>query len=305
MRRNKHTFYEVLLKRHTSQPAIEREEWLAVVNKDADLVEGTGDQSKISAQQEKIWRLSSHPEGTPIYFDKGTVFIREDDSVTIEKLVDLAKVLQASVVGEDGTIFFDMASEGIHTATSPGGSEFERRFTPALKRVILDDERIRRRQAAIGFLCSLVLPIYTAWVYSTGQNPGIFYFWTFLSLILTALTAAALWRPKYVLEFRDGGDCVAYLANTKSTDDDRVTKRFSRSELDPIELIWFALEYPAKRITEYQVRSARNPWLVFWAGRKKEKGQAILKELGAKLRVSVTDMSAASAATNVPKKYQV
>ena len=297
-----HTFYEVSLRRPDRANPLSKQDWLEIVQEDEDIVCGNTEDHPRAIPDCELWVLKSHPEGTPIYFEDGAIFIREDDSTTIEKLVALAERLDAEVVGEDGTVYFDIG------ASTPGSknqkkSPVDNRFSPKAKIVILDEERIRRRQAGLGLIFSLAFPLYTAWIWHSGENPGSLYLWALGSIALGVLCAMVFFKAKYYLEFFPDAESNAYVPNTKNTDDACLCKKISRGQLDPLEVVWFALEYPSKKITEFHVRSQKNPWLVFWAGSNKEKAKSMLFKIGQSLAVNTVDKSSGDAASNIPKKY--
>ena len=313
----KPTIYEVAITRNTSTEnplridgGIAEQEWLEVVAADDDLVLNSVPQDLKEFQLEQSWKLRSFPEGTAIYFAGGSVFIREDDSTTIEKLVEIAAQLGANVVGEDGTLFFDngatKVSEPLGQELLAGeGSSIGAGLSPLKKKFLLEEERMRRRLACIGLFLSVPYPLFVASIVASGDNPGPGYLWAALSLGFGGLCLRAMIKPKFYLTFIGGDQIRAFLPNSKNTADGIVERSFQRSEVGPLELIWFPLEYPSKTIREYHVRSQPTPWLVFLASGSKEKCQKCLQRLAVATQLATVDKSTDDAATNIPKNYQL
>ncbi len=278
---------------------IERDEWLAAVEKDSDLFATDRDEIHGKEVRGELWKMHSHPKGTPIFFEDGLVFIREDDSATIEKLVALAESLGAKVLGENDEEFFDSGPDA-EAEDSPAAGAGHLRKT----KVLLDDEYVRRRQALLGLLIGMLFPIYIAFLLLRGENPAELYLLLLPGMGIIFLAGRALIQPKYYL-LLEGDSIRVRLANTKSTSEDVTEKSLARRDIDPLELVWFPLEYPKKTIKEFHVRSSKNTWLVFHAGYNQEKAQEKLRQISRSLSLNAEDLSTSQATKDVPKKYQL
>jgi hypothetical protein len=77
-------------------PAITLKEWKAYVKSDDD-VQPDAD----NGPTDFLW--TGHPKGPkPLWWDRGEVYTKNPDKITISKLVAIAKQLKARVVGDDG-----------------------------------------------------------------------------------------------------------------------------------------------------------------------------------------------------------
>ena len=104
--------YGVHIKRHGS--SIPQEEWLAVLGRDPEMRhEGkfertnpqTGEAIRISAPGLAAWL--SHPAGKPVLFDlsRGRVSVANPDEPTLAKMISIARLLEARVVGDEGETY--------------------------------------------------------------------------------------------------------------------------------------------------------------------------------------------------------
>jgi len=232
----RHTYYEVSLQRQGSPPRpISRDEWLEAVSTDGDLTteELTGADRKALSGVE-AWKVKSHPEGTPIYFDGSRAFIREDDARTIEKLVALAERLEATVEGEDGTVFFDVGGATPNESDKASEELAGRVARSRQVRLPLHDERIRKRQAGVVLVLGLLAPLYAGWMVMRGTNPGKLYLWSLASLALSAWAGVRMSLLRYFLEWNGGRTVTVHLRDTRSTEDRIAAKKFAHSQLNPL-----------------------------------------------------------------------
>lgn len=263
--------------------------WRTLADSDGDLEPGDEPDS---------WRLRSLPDGPPIRWSDGRLSILEDDATTIAKLVEIAGKLDAIVLGEDGTEYFDTGLAD--AASGPAASR-----AGVTTRIRLDEEHVRRRQAGLALVVGLGLATAVGLAIALGRHPGPWVLAGFAGLVVAGLAIRALTVPKFVLEARTDGTLVARIPNTRSSSADVAEKRVPRGELDPVELVWHALEYPAKTVREYHVRCARHPWLVFLATTKPAEARTTLAEVGGRLGVSTEDRADDGPTREVPARYKL
>ena len=266
-------------------------EWRALADSDADLVPG---------DEEDTWHVRSSPEGPAVRWEDGHLILREDDEATIRKLVELSRRLGAIVVGEDGTEYFDTGLEDADAAP-----EASARPTGPPLRVPLDDELVRRRQAGLALIVGLGLPTVVGVLIALGRTPGPWVLAGLAGIAIAGMAVRALLIPRYVLEGGDGSTFVARIPETRSTSSDIAEKRIPRTELEPLELVWHALEYPAKTVREYHVRSARHSWLVFLSTTKPDEARTALSRVGRSLGVATEDRADGEPTKDVPARYRL
>ena len=91
----------------TQQHPIPEADWLAVSSKDASLRVSTEDfldRRLPNGHIERIhpWRWTAHPDEPPLWFIDGALSATSPDNSTVSKLVQLARELNARVIGEEG-----------------------------------------------------------------------------------------------------------------------------------------------------------------------------------------------------------
>lgn len=175
------------------------------------------------------------------------------------------------------------------------------------KKIITDDEMVRRRQCMLLMMLGVAFPVY--WLISSLLTnrfnidiidivllllslslllPGIFYFF----------------RTRYFVEKNPADDNWIYVSPSRDNSSNSVDRHtVPNSVLQQLELIWFPLKYPAKTVIEFQVRSAKQPKLVFLTTTSEAKAKKVMNQLAKKLTANTTDQTWDGPAKNVPKHY--
>lgn len=78
---------------------ISLEEWCAYARKDADLTPDLENPSP------KNWCIASHPQAWRLWWSRGEVNTKSPDAAAIAKMVSIANVLKARVLGDDNEIY--------------------------------------------------------------------------------------------------------------------------------------------------------------------------------------------------------
>lgn len=91
---------------NTLESPISEEDWLKVAKADPSLRLSTDDyfdRSAADGRTERFhpWLWIEHPEQPPLWFVDGAVTTKNPDDATISKLVQLARALNARVIGEE------------------------------------------------------------------------------------------------------------------------------------------------------------------------------------------------------------
>ena len=77
-------------------PEITLKEWRAYLKSDAQI-------ERDAANGPTDFLFTAHPEEPkPLWWDRGEIYTKNPDEVTIRKLVQISKNLKARVVGDDG-----------------------------------------------------------------------------------------------------------------------------------------------------------------------------------------------------------
>jgi len=91
----------------TREKPISESEWLAAASADPtlslsneDYYERRGPDKTTERFHPWIW--SAHPDTPPLWFIDGAINVKNPDPATISKLVELARILKARVIGEEG-----------------------------------------------------------------------------------------------------------------------------------------------------------------------------------------------------------
>jgi len=98
---------------------IQEAEWLEVANKCAELKISMNDCYSRKGDDGQIenyhpWLITSLPDNPPLWFIDGAINTTNPDIKTIKFMVNLAKRLDAKVIGEDGETY-DESGEAFHT----------------------------------------------------------------------------------------------------------------------------------------------------------------------------------------------
>ena len=280
---------------------IEEHEWLACVEAEPDLaVRAEPDETLPGRADERQWMFKAYPEGTPIFYGDGTVYIVQDDPTTVEKMAALATRLQARIITEAGEVLAE--PDGATELDAPASEA-----APGSVRVRTEEERLRRRQSLLALVLCMVLPGW--WLYATlgGQMPPPAATLAALGFLAVAIWAAvSFFRSRYFLGWdAEAGHYVVARASTKSTDDRLTTMALDRTALNALELVWFPLEYPDKTFISFHVRASDHPWLVLLESKNEQQAKTMLVTLANQLGLAHTDRTDQAPATDVPKRYQL
>ena len=99
-------FYE------TREAPIQESEWLAVVEADSTLLQSFSDwliRIGPDGYEERVhpWLYVEHPDQPTLWYLDGAISTKNPDEKLISKLVELARALDARVIGEEGEVYTD------------------------------------------------------------------------------------------------------------------------------------------------------------------------------------------------------
>lgn len=86
---------------------IPEKEWMIVVQSDPSLQISKEDYFDRTTKEGNIERLrpvcwKQHPDSVPFWYMDGAIEVKSPDDSTIQKMIEIAKKLNARVIGEDG-----------------------------------------------------------------------------------------------------------------------------------------------------------------------------------------------------------
>lgn len=277
---------------------IEKDQWLSYVESDEDLNRLPGKDKQDAAGVIEAWGLQSHPGGTPLYYDQGVIRIDRDDSVTIKKMVEIAAQLNAYVIAEDGQVFSMDKTKPVTTSAQGLRSSARK------SKVILEDERIRRKQCLVGVASSLIFPALVAYWWMTEFIGPIHIIGAIASMIAGGWFLHLWFRPKYFIE-KDANRnrWLLHYQNTSTTEDRVVIGELDARALPGLELVWFFLDYPAGATVMFHVRGVNQPWLVLQETQREGKAKALLQLSAKTLVLNSHDRTNDQPATDIPKRY--
>lgn len=174
-------------------------------------------------------------------------------------------------------------------------------------RIITDDEIVRRRQCMLLVMLGVVFPVY--WLISSlfADRLNFEIIDSVLLLISFALFSLGVFyycRTRYFVEKNPADDNWFHICPSRDKSTNTVDRHsVPNSVLQQLELIWFPLKYPAKTVIEFQVRSAKQPELVFFTTTSEAKAKKTMNRLAKCLTSNTTDQTWGGPAKNVPKHY--
>lgn len=272
----------------TDQYPITRREWLDYVAEDDDLVAMDGPQER--------WKLVSHPEGEPLYFSNGAISIRRDDSVTIERLLEIAAELDAYVVNENGEHFEELPGE------KDDDSERPRTVAAGTVRIDTEEERLRKRQCVAVIVIGMVVLAAMVWARVKGEAGSLHLQAGLVAFALSAWALVRYFKSVFVLE-KSAQGVVVYRRNAKSTKNAVSRVELEDAALSGLELVWFPLKYPGQTLIQFHVRGVGHPWLVLYASGNEKRAREMMGRLASQLRLSSEDRTHERPAGDVPKSY--
>ncbi len=175
------------------------------------------------------------------------------------------------------------------------------------KKVITDDEMIRRRQCILLVAFGVVFPAYRLISCILSDQ---FYFDIadgLLSLISFAMIALGLfyyYRTRYFVEKNTTGNEWIYVCPSRDNSAKDIERRqIPHSAMQHLEMIWFPLHYPEKTVIKFQVRTSQQTELVFLTTTSEAKAKKTMNKLAKSLTANTEDQTWNGPVKNVPKHY--
>lgn len=178
---------------------------------------------------------------------------------------------------------------------------------PNSKRIITNDEIVRRRQCMLLVLLGTVFPVY--WLISSVLTDRFNFeiIDSVLLIISFALFSLGLFyycKTRYFVEKNPADDNWLHICPSRDKSANTVDRHsVPNSAIQQLELIWFPLKYPAKTVIGFQVRSTKQPELVFITTNSEAKAKNAMNLLARNLTANTTDQTWDGPAKNVPKHY--
>lgn len=272
----------------TEEHPIDRQEWLDYVAGDDDLVAMEG--------PEERWKLLSHPEGEPLYYENGAISIRKDDSVTIERMLGIAEELDACVINENGELFEELPGE------TEGASAPSRTVAAGTVRIDTEEERLRKRQCVAVLVIGMAVLAAVVGFRVKGEAGSLHFQAGLVALAVWVWALVRYFKTVFVLE-KSATGVVVYRRSTKSTKNAVHRLELEDGALSELELVWFPLKYPGHTLIQFHVRGVDHPWLVLYASGKETRARDMLNRLASQLRLSTRDRTNERPARDVPRSY--
>ncbi len=268
--------------------SISKQEWDAFVGQHPDL----------EADKEGKYRLKSYPEGMPLIYEDGRILLRKDDSVTLEKMVEMAKALDAYVIDENGRVFESVGGE----------QDAEISAGPASHGTVIiatEEERMRRRQIMLLIALLMICPLVLVVFFQLSEVHVLAVAAAIVCTVLAVWSAIRMCTPRYALHKEANGRLICYRLNTKSGDDRVVQVELDRDKARSIELVWHPLKYASRTFNEFQVRMQNYPWLVLMTSYKEQRAKKAMQHIAHDLRMIVRDRTHEGPAKDIPQSFQL